>query len=291
MCMRRFASFITVVCLLLVLAPSTASATYEETFNYCNQHVTPACETFWTNHPPIGPTGDWVMDFHDEFEGSGSIDTSKWLPYWFTLTNGFSDSANSSMTNCNDPNNVGRYQGELILASYANSDPDCQLKGVSTMAPYAGSTIMSRELFEDDNGVWEWYANYAGSGTGSCDVVNWQSAWTNGDEAGYGDGEIDVAETGSTGCVRTNIHYGNDQVVNSSNMGGPGWHSYTMKRNSLETKVWVDGVLTYTETSATPTFAGDPHYIVAEMAHQAGRDTDADAYSRYEWIRHWSYAA
>lgn len=293
--MKKLLVIVLAVLGVAVLPATPAHADYIATYNYCTTHDTPSCDNFWAAHPPVPSVGVSIgaQDWSDEFSAP-TLDTTKWNDNWFTPVNGFSDSVNSLMENCYDENNVGVIWGSLFLLGYANTNPNCQLKNSSTQAPYAGGIVTSdpsqvSEGFEFSSGVLEIEANFD-DGT-DCDIENWASLWTNGFDSGFGDGEIDINETGSGGDPRTNIHYGNDQVVSSSNRCGDGGsHVYTLLRTSTTCKVWVGGTLSYTDTTACAMFAGDPHAIVMDLSFDTARDTNVNQVVVIKYVRHWPLA-
>jgi hypothetical protein len=297
--MRRLMGLLAVTILLIVVtavpggADHTPEHSYAQLAAYCETHDTGSCDTFWAAHDPTVDVGVAIgpQAWADEFTAP-TLDLSKWEPSWFeSNADGFSGGINSAMDNCYDEDLVGILWGSLLLSSATNADPDCERRDGAT-APYRGSVVTTRGNFGATSGVWEAKVNYAGTdpcgGGGSDDVYNWQSFWTDPLQSGNDD-EVDVAETGSSGTVRTNIHY-DAGSVSSDDWCGVGGHTYTLLRTGSTCKIWVDGTLNYT-SSVCSTFSNDPHVIIFDQSFDTARaNTSAGETMQVKWVRYWPLA-
>jgi 3-phytase len=179
---------------------------------------------------PSGPSGNWTMEFNDEFNGT-SLDLSKWESSWF---NG------GSMNNVTtSPSNVTVANGEAQLQLSSSSSGSLIHTGGGTNGDPTRYGMEVGDVIEAR--MW-----FPGNGT---DLFNWPAFWANDTYDGVSGqpvcGEYDIAEVLSDHDMTVNYHSPSGDYNQGAVAGywGDAWHTFTLHRKASSADVYYDGQL------------------------------------------------
>lgn len=232
--------------------------------------------TSWTN-----------MVFSDEFSGT-SLDTNKWAPCFFPGAFPGSDVCGKMNDSQTLKSNVRVESGNAVLRQTTVAENDSTDKGALIMS--LPSEVEGQGFVMTDGHFAEARVYFPGNGT-NC--YNWPAWWINGNQSGFGDGEIDVAEIGGTGRMTSNYHFdrGNGREITQFTIGpGSDWcdtyHIYGVDRRQGLNVIYVDGQ----EVTRYPTYdGGAEEYLIFNVGYKSGKTPKAGPASdvKIDYVRVW----
>ena len=212
---------------------------------------------------PNGPTGDWTLKFHDEFDGT-ELDGTKWHTAW-PWSNSVINGELQMFQNCPYPVNAwqdacapGDYyvvrDGTLRLIARDVTFTD----GAGTTFDYVSGAVNTRDIYSFTYGAVEVRAKLpAGKGL-------WPQLWLNPQTNGMWPPEIDLME--AIGSEVNKVHHNVQwRDADGAHQAEPGviyatdwfadWHTYTLEWTASDVIFFIDGAETYRLTGHSPTIA------------------------------------
>ncbi len=256
---------------------------------------------------------EWTLVWHDEFDGSGPLDTSVWKS-----EHGF---VRNEEYQWYQASNAYRRDGVLVLEGRLDSIPNPRYQAGSSdwrrnrpYARYSSASINTRGTFSFQYGRVEVRARIPAV------MGSWPAIWTLGEQGEWpSNGEIDIMEyyhIGGNPHILANAAWGNDRrysaVWNSQKVPythftekDPYWnekfHVWTMDWTDSHIRLYLDGEL-LNEVDLTKTVNGSignhtnpfhaPHYILLNLAIGGinGGEPVADAFPmlyEIDYVRVW----
>jgi beta-glucanase (GH16 family) len=221
---------------------------------------------------PLGPSGKWRLDWHDEFRGT-RVDLRGWRPNW--LAN--SDTAITTPINdleyaCYNPANATVKKGTLRLRAEKQA---CTTHD-GNKYEYTSAIVESAHDYKFTYGFAEARIYLPPSDgslapEGSCGP-NWGVFLLNGRNDPE-DGEIDIMECLSDNDVSWHYHYGT-RAAPLENGGYPdgwradmpgssGWHTFGVDWQPHRLTFYYDGVEVGVHESGV---TSEPHYVIIALA-------------------------
>lgn len=242
---------------------------------------------------PYGQTGDWVLDFEDNFDGD-ALNLDLWEPVWYNGTvneRGFQRSVNNNENACYHADQAVVSGGMLRLSLDAETDPLCQIKDGS-VSDFVGAQITTRsfradERYETTSGYFE-ARIFLPSTNG--DLHNWPGFWVNGREWPT-QGEIDIMEGLRERQPCASFHYADENGRHRHNKtcadyAEPGgWHIFAADWGEGELTFYYDGV----ELGSAPagTVTNEPHFMSLQYTTNTDWGTPALDTMLVDYVRVW----
>lgn len=274
-----------------VVSINSSSASGNKAIKFLsNTVVSEGCSYGGNPAPCIGgsntPAQGWGAPiFVDEFSGA-TLDTTKWAPCWFPGAFPSSDICGEMNDSRTLRSNVRVENGNVILR---------QSSVIENSSEDHGSLIMTLPSEVNGPGFVMTDGHYAEArvffpGNGS-NCYNWPAWWINGGQSGFGDGEIDVAEIGGSGSMKSNYHFDRGNGHETDNNTIPGYwcdnfHIYGVDRQNGQNIVYFDGV----EVTRYPTFDNSaPQYLIFNVGYKTGKTPMSGSASdvKVDYVRVW----
>jgi beta-glucanase (GH16 family) len=190
---------------------------------------------------PSGVSGNWTLEFDDEFTKDSSLNTTVWSPDWF----GSGNTQNQTLMLSSSVS---------VSGGYLNLEATSSSGAIVSTNPDDGQAGHTGYQFTYGFAEAKIYLPASGSG-----IANWPAWWTNGQDWPT-DGEIDIME-GLSGLACYHFHYTGGGPGGCATGDYTGWHTYGAE--------WQPGSVTYYYDGApvgqiTSGITSMPMYLILE---------------------------
>jgi hypothetical protein len=224
-----------------------------------------------SNVQPVGVPGNWILKFSDEFN-SGSLDKTKWQPYWKreggSINNVATHQSNVSVDTAN---------GYLVLTLASSSS------GAIVWSSNIDTRATSHGYSLPVDGYAEARIYFPGNGR---TIYNWPAWWAIGYGSNTGSGENDIAE--GLGSLTVNYHSpsGTHNQGSVPGVWSDGFHIYGIWRKASSVEVYWDGHLV--KSYSTDDSGGAEDLIInVGSDHTAAYGTASQV--KVDYVRAWQH--